>query len=220
MKTRRQMLKVCATLFGLCLTPISSIVKWAWCATKKTVLPRNTPRESLINKNPADLDTRNLEITPLEEFRTMGLDDHKEDVDSWRLEVTGHVANPKAFSYQEIVALPSIERNVLLICPGVFVNHGKWKGISAKALLDKAGWREDTTHLTFRGPKSRYESLQRYPIADIVSDRVFLAYQVNGQPLPEKHGFPLRVVAEGYYGYDWVKYVCSVTAEKISTESG
>jgi sulfoxide reductase catalytic subunit YedY len=43
---------------------------------------------------------------------------------------------------------------------------------------------------------------------------VFLAYQVNGQALPKKHGFPLRVVAEGYYGGDWVKYVYKVVAHK------
>jgi DMSO/TMAO reductase YedYZ molybdopterin-dependent catalytic subunit len=37
---------------------------------------------------------------------------------------------------------------------------------------------------------------------------------VNNQVLPGKHGFPLRVVAEGYYGGDWVKYVYKVTAHQ------
>ncbi len=46
---------------------------------------------------------------------------------------------------------------------------------------------------------------------DVISNRVFLAYQVNGEVLPRRHGFPLRVVAEGYYGYDWVKYVRKIT---------
>jgi DMSO/TMAO reductase YedYZ molybdopterin-dependent catalytic subunit len=32
-------------------------------------------------------------------------------------------------------------------------------------------------------------------------------YDVNGKPLPQKHGFPLRVIAEGYYGSTWAKYV-------------
>jgi sulfoxide reductase catalytic subunit YedY len=54
---------------------------------------------------------------------------------------------------------------------------------------------------------------------DILSDKVFLAFGVNGEDLPRKHGFPLRVVAEDYYGYDWVKYVYRVTAERIEHPS-
>jgi sulfoxide reductase catalytic subunit YedY len=52
-------------------------------------------------------------------------------------------------------------------------------------------------------------------VEDVLSDRVFLAYGVNGKPLPERHGFPLRLVAEGYYGYDWIKYVYRITAKRI-----
>ena len=51
----------------------------------------------------------------------------------------------------------------------------------------------------------------------ILSNNVFLAYQVNGEPLPRRHGFPLRTVAEGYYGYDWVKYVYKITVERIQS---
>ncbi len=51
---------------------------------------------------------------------------------------------------------------------------------------------------------------------DVLSEKVFLAYRVNGEQLPKKHGFPLRTVAEGYYGYDWVKHVYRVSVNKIS----
>ena len=53
----------------------------------------------------------------------------------------------------------------------------------------------------------------RYPIEDVLSDTVFLAYGVNGKTLPQEHGFPLRVVAEGTYGSDWVKYVYGLEVE-------
>ena len=51
-------------------------------------------------------------------------------------------------------------------------------------------------------------------MADILSDKVFLAYEVNGKALPRKHGFPLRVVAEDHYGSEWVKYVDKITVER------
>jgi sulfoxide reductase catalytic subunit YedY len=210
MKTRRQFNKIIFgffTGFSLMFTPFLSLVRWGIAKTKKFVLPKDTKRETLIEKNPAQLDTRNLEITALEDFGTMGPTDHEVDLDEWRLEITGHTRNPLGLTYQEITALPWIEREVLLICPGVFANHGRWKGISIKELLERAGWKKDATHVTVRGPKN------------ILSDKVFLAYQVNGEILPQKHGFPLRLVAEGYYGYEWIKYVHSITVEKIAPSS-
>jgi hypothetical protein len=48
---------------------------------------------------------------------------------------------------------------------------------------------------------------EEFPMKDLLSDKVFFAHTVNGVALPEKHGYPLRVVAEGYNGDDWVKYV-------------
>jgi len=221
MDTRRQFLKKIsrgAAILGIICMPFASGIKWAWGKTQKIILPKGTKREALIQKNPAELDTRNLAITPLNDFETMGLVDHRVNLNQWNLEIKGHVGIPVLLTYQHIIALPYIERNVLLICPGFFANHGQWRGISIKELLALAELKKGATHMTIRGPKSPYEkveSVQRFPLADITSDRVFLAYQINGEKLPEKHGFPLRVVAEGYYGYDWIKYVYSITAEKV-----
>ena len=52
----------------------------------------------------------------------------------------------------------------------------------------------------------------RIYLHDIIEDRkkIFLAYRVNGETLPQKHGFPLRLVYEDAYGYDWIKYVDEV----------
>ena len=221
MDTRRQFLKKISNavaFLGIICMPFVSGIRWAWGKTQKIILPKGTKREALIQENPADLDTRDLEITPLNNFETMGLVDHRVTLSEWHLEVTGYVEIMVLLTYQQITALPYIQRNVLLICPGFFANHGQWRGVSIKELLTIAELKKGATHVTIRGPKSPYEkveSVQRFPLADINSDRVFLAYQINGEILPEKHGFPLRVVAEGYYGYDWIKYVYSITAERV-----
>ncbi len=202
------------SLAFLCSRPISG-VRWVWARTKKIVLPKGTKRESLINGNPAELDARNMEVTPLGDFGTMGLTDHGVNLETWRLQVGGHVKKPLSLSYSQIMGLPSIKRNVLLICPGFFANHGTWKGISIGELLRRAESRDGVTHVTIRGPQGSSEKAVKYPMRDILSDKVFLAYRVNGKDLPRIHGFPLRVVAEDYYGYDWVKYVDSITAGGI-----
>ena len=199
---------------GLVFSPIANGFRAVLAKTKKIILPKGTRMESVVGKNPADLDTRNLELTPVEAFETMGLDDHDVDLKKWRLVIDGHVRRSLRFTYDQIKQMPSIERNVLLICPGVFAYHARWKGISVARLLESAGLDSGVTDISFSGPDGSYEKTDRFPIEDILSEKVFLAYGVNGRVLPKKHGFPLRVVAKDYYGGDWVKYVYKVIANK------
>jgi len=203
-----------ASNFAL-LSPVFSLVRSGYSKARKIILPKNTTKESLVQKNPGSLDTRNLSVTPLKDFETMGITDHETHLQTWRLRVTGHVREPLQLTYSQVLAQPSVERRILLICPGFFANHGQWKGISMKALLEKAKVKSNATHVTFSGPKGDYEKVERFPIEDIYSNKVFLAYGVNGETLPQKHGYPLRVVAEGYYGDEWVKYVHEMKVDKI-----
>jgi DMSO/TMAO reductase YedYZ molybdopterin-dependent catalytic subunit len=141
---------------GLLFSPLLSWIRLVHAKIQKIILPKDTPREDLAYQNPAELDTHNLNLTPLQDFKTMGITDHQTDLDTWRLEISGHVKMPLHLKYSEILALPKIER-------------------------------------------------------DVLSNKVFLAYEVNGKALPQKHGFPLRIVAEGHFGFTWVKYVHKIT---------
>jgi len=201
------------SLVSLSLGPAIAAVKGAWAHAKKTVIPSGTSRKDLVDKNPAELDTSNLEVTTLDDFGTMGLDDHEVDLEEWRLVVDGKVERGLSLSYSEILEMPSIEKTVLLVCPGFFVNNGKWKGISVHELLKNAQVVGDAAFVTIRGPRGNYEKVEKYPLVEAQSDRLFLAYQVNGATLPRKHGFPLRLVAEGRYGSEWVKYVWNVRVD-------
>ena len=202
-------------MFGL--NTVLSFLSRAYAQSRRILLPKDTKMTSLVDKNPADLDTRHLDVIPLEQFETMGLTDHNTDLNTWRLKITGKVQKPLNLSYDQVLDLPTIERNVLLICPGFFTNHGKWKGISVTELLRLAQSESGITHVTFRGPPGRYAKTERFPIAEVTANKIFLAYQVNGQVLPRKHGFPLRVVAEDHYGSEWVKYVHEVEAFKVES---
>lgn len=213
MRTRRQFLRLgfggsIASL--VLLGPLSTAGHWVWAAARK-VLPRGTERDSLIQEDPAALDTTNLEITPLEKFGTMGTTNEVVDPTTWRLQVSGQVKRPLSLTLPQLTALPPVERDVLLICPGFFANYGRWRGVSMRPLLEQADPERTATQVRV---ESRDGKTVRYPLEDLLSGKVFLAYQVNGQALPRKHGFPLRVVAEGYYGSDWVKYVEKVTLER------
>jgi DMSO/TMAO reductase YedYZ molybdopterin-dependent catalytic subunit len=214
--SKRRFLKISIKFIAgisLLVSPLFSWIRLVRAKVQKMILPKDFPRKDLVDKNPADLDTHELDITPLKDFGTMGITDQDTNLDVWRLKVEGLVERPFQLTYSQILALPAIERNVLLICPGFFANHGRWKGISMTALLEKAKVKDGATLVTFRGPEGKYEKTERFYLKDALSDKVFLAYEVNGKPLPKKHGFPLRVVAEGHYGFNWVKYVHKITID-------
>ncbi len=167
----------------------------------------------LVRTDPATIDISELDSTPLNGFETMGLEDWEADLKSWRLEIGGNVERPFELSYQEILELPIIERKVLLTCPGFFSQIGLWTGVSIGELFKKAGLYEGVKWVTISGPKGNYKKTARFPVADALNDKILLAYGVNGVKLPQKHGFPLRLVAEGVYADDWIKYVDKVSAD-------
>lgn len=201
---------------GLIFAPVRHLVDLAWGQTMKTIVPKDTPWTDLRNRDPKELDTTNLPTMPIEQFGTMGLEDYSVDLDEWRLLVGGDVGRSLSLSYEEVLTLTLVEAAVLLICPGFFANHGLWTGVSMAELLRRAELKQGVTHVTFTGPEGPYAKVHRVPLAEVLSNKVFVAYKVNGTPLPKKHGFPLRLVAEGYYGYDWVKYVYKITAETVA----
>ena len=216
MEKRRHFLKTIFTFFtgiGVLLSPFFQAVRMVYAKAQKIILPKDTNVDRLSNMDPAQLDTRNLEPTPLKDFDTMGDTDYTVTLDTWRLEVKGNVGTSLSLSYSQIIDMPPIERNVLLICPGFFAYVGRWKGISMRTLIEMAEMQNDVTHVTLSATRAAGGNEEKFPIEDILSDKVFLAFGVNGETLPKKHGFPLRVVAEGYHGSVWVKYVSRVKLE-------
>jgi DMSO/TMAO reductase YedYZ molybdopterin-dependent catalytic subunit len=221
LKSRRAFLRVLGGLLGvvpMIVTPVGALLRFAHAGARRRIVAKGTNRNTLVTQDPASLDPRNLDLTPLKEFGTMGLSDHQVDLSQWRLKVEGEVTNPLRLAYEQVLAMPEIERDVLLICPGVFANYGRWKGLSLKTLMNRADARKGVTHVTFYGPEGPYQKTERFTLGEVATGKVFLAHGVNGETLPVQNGFPLRLVAEDHYGYQWVKYVDKVSFE--SPESG
>lgn len=215
MNTRRQFVMRLARLLGglgLAIQPVFSSAGRLSAATQRRLLPRDTDLQSLKGEHPAALDTHQLDLLPLDQFKTMGLSDHAVDLDLWRLTVTGKVQRPLKLAYAELLALPAVEEKVLLICPGVFTIHARWKGVALREILKTAGAQTDVTSVTVHGPQGLYEKVEGFQTDEVAAGKVLLAYAVNGQTLPKKHGFPLRAVAPDRYGSDWVKYVYKIEA--------
>ena len=188
-----------ASLSSLIIHPLS--ICWA---KAKQLLPKGFPRKKIKDMNPAEIDNRDLEIHPLDKFGTMGPTDVTIDLKTYGLKVTGKIERPLSLSYDQILKYPSLTETVLLICPGFFANNGRWTGVNLKSLLQEAQIKKEAQYIDIVGA---HEKRVRIPLKALDQKRIFLAYRVNNETLPQKHGFPLRLVYEDAYGYDWIKYV-------------
>jgi len=205
MWTRRKLIRTGGwiSLSSFILNPLA--ICWA---KVKRLLPKGFSREELKNMNPEEIDPRNLEINPLKTFGTMGPTDVEIDIKTYRLKINGKVKKTLFLTYDEILKYPSLTETVLLICPGFFANNGRWTGVHLNALLQEATVSKEARYMDIKGA---YEKVVRIPLKELRRKKILLAYRVNGETLPQKHGFPLRLVYEEAYGYDWVKYVDEVT---------
>jgi sulfoxide reductase catalytic subunit YedY len=167
-----------------------------------------TDISQVIESDPAVVDNSKLSVTPTDELKYTGMQPDI-DMEQYRLSVNGLVDNPISLTYEELLRYQTVTQVVLMICPGFFADNAEWTGVPVHDLLEEARIDPDATAVIISevGGSYRKELLLKDIMAN---DGIFLAHTVNGEILPEKHGFPLRLVAKGKYGYDWVKWVDNI----------
>lgn len=173
--------------------------------------PPEKPAEDLsylVHMDPAEVDNSDLPVTPVEKLHDTGLVPEGVDIKQYRLTIDGKVENPLALTYEDVLSYPAVTEVVLLICPGFFVDNAEWTGVPVATLLAEAGIKTEATDVTFHDLGGGYR--KTLPLEVALQDSVFLAHMVNGQILPAEHGYPLRLVAKGRYGSDWVKWVSRI----------
>ena len=143
-------------------------------------------------------------ITPNEKFYQVSKNLVDPDVarDSWRLDIVGQVENSRSWSFAEIAAMPAAEQETTLLCISYGIGSGLcsnavWKGVPLSTLLVQVKPKGDVTTVLFRAADGYYETF-RYEKA--MEPTTLVAYEMNGEPLPQRHGFPLRLIVPGLYG--------------------
>ena len=229
--SRRQMLKQGgATLTGFALLQTSWLAQAFPNRPGEETMPwldqapANPSGEAVVNLQP----TEELAswLTPTDKFfQVAHYNKPVIDEKSWSLAIDGLVRQPASFNLSALKARPRQEVVYTLECAG---NHGfpwfisgignaKWAGTPLAPLLKEAGALEQGVEVVFWGSDGGEEAVRDLKIPqqfarsmsmhDAMNPNNLLCYEMNGAALPPQHGFPVRLVAPGWYGVANVKWL-------------
>jgi DMSO/TMAO reductase YedYZ molybdopterin-dependent catalytic subunit len=150
-------------------------------------------------------------FTPNEDFYLIdtAISSPRINRDRWTLNITGAVDNPIELSYDDLLSLPTREADITLSCisnevGGGLISNARWTGVLLSDVLQEAGLSQDKI-------ASASEQLVGRSVDDWTSGfpteiafdgrEALVAFGMNDEELPLKHGYPVRLVVPGLYGY-------------------
>jgi DMSO/TMAO reductase YedYZ molybdopterin-dependent catalytic subunit len=158
------------------------------------------------------------------------------DASTWRLEIGGLVRNPMSLSLDELKRFGSVSTVAVLECAGNgrssyvpavpgeqwglgAVGNARWTGVRLADVLAAAGLQRGAVEVVFRGADQGTVSgsaatiafERSLSVADARYAGALLAFAMNDEPLPARHGHPVRLVVPGKYAVASVKWLTSIT---------
>lgn len=228
--SRREVIKKGAAITGLSLFPFPWLAQAFQSQPGEEVLPwLDQPEENPEPEVTANLlDWQNLDswITPNNQFFSVshyGIQEIK--AADWTLELAGLVNRPLTFTLDELKARPRKETTFTLECSGntglTFfwggIGNATWAGTSLASILEEAGVQEEGLEVVFYGRDAGDIEVREIPmrqhfarsmsLEDAMSPNNLIVYEMNGEPLPQANGFPVRLIAPGWYGIANVKWL-------------
>ncbi len=155
------------------------------------------------------------EITPNDQYYVVSknlLADPVVNPASWRLSISGQVEQPYTLTYAELMALPMRSQYESMMCisnevGGPYMSNALWEGVPLADLLQRARPQPGATKVVFYCADDYSDSLH---LAKALEPTTLLAVRMNGVTLPERHGFPVRLLVPGIYGMKHAKWITRI----------
>jgi DMSO/TMAO reductase YedYZ molybdopterin-dependent catalytic subunit len=142
------------------------------------------------------------------------------DIDGWSLKIDGMVDKEITLTFDDLLAMPLIERDITLTCVsnsvgGPYVGGARWIGVRLTDLLEMAGVQDGVDQI-FSTDVDGMTIGTPYELATDGRDAM-IALGMNGEALPREHGYPARMVVPGLYGFisacKWIERITLTTYE-------
>ena len=129
------------------------------------------------------------------------------DINTYRLSLSGLVANPQNYSYGDIIKKQNYSKVVTLNCVEGWSATILWEGVLLKDVFAEVKVDQKANTVIFHAVDGYSSSL---PLDYVLNKNIILAYKMNGVALPPERGFPFQLVAEDKLGYKWVKWITQI----------
>jgi DMSO/TMAO reductase YedYZ molybdopterin-dependent catalytic subunit len=130
------------------------------------------------------------------------------NIADYKLDITGLVANPTSYSYDEVLKdFSSYSKVVTLNCVEGWSVDILWQGVQVKDILANAKPSPDAKVVIFHAYDGYTTS---FPIDYLTSNNILMAYKMNDITMPPERGYPFELVAESKWGYKWIKWVTQI----------
>jgi DMSO/TMAO reductase YedYZ molybdopterin-dependent catalytic subunit len=146
-------------------------------------------------------------ITPSQDFYRVDISlvTPRVDASTWSLTIDGMVDRPLTLSYDELVAMPLIERDITLTCVsnevgGPYVSTGRWLGVPFSEILERVGVQPGVDQVFSYSSDSGYTCSTPFQAVSDGRDAM-IAVGLNGQVLPDERGYPARMLVPGLFGF-------------------
>jgi Oxidoreductase molybdopterin binding domain len=124
------------------------------------------------------------------------------DAETWRLRIMGRVARLGSVSYADLLAFGRRRLTTILDCTGGWWSEQVWHGVSVGDVLDASGVEDSARTVEVVSVTGHRWA---FPLDELRG--ALLATHVGGEPLTPGHGYPVRLVAPGRRGFQWIKWV-------------
>ncbi|MDX2448324.1 MAG: molybdopterin-dependent oxidoreductase [Desulfobacterales bacterium] len=132
------------------------------------------------------------------------------DLETYSLEITGKVVQSLKLNYDDLRCMPKIEARPTLVCPGFFQDTATWGGASLKYVIELAGVQEGASNIRLVSADGYSTSVS---MEKALSKNNFLAYELEHEPIPILHGFPVRAIFTELSGSTWVKWLVRIEVQ-------
>jgi DMSO/TMAO reductase YedYZ molybdopterin-dependent catalytic subunit len=129
------------------------------------------------------------------------------DKATYRLKVGGLVDKPLELTVDELRAFPQVSQNSRMKCVQCWSSRATWGGFRFEHFLDRVKPAKTAKAIRIDCADKWYEYMS---IEEMLSPRVLLTLDLEGKPLPDKHGAPLRLIDPAKYGYKSAKLITSI----------
>lgn len=149
-----------------------------------------------------------VELSSVNDFRENSIKGPQYiDKEKYMLRITGLVDSARTFAYDEIVNRPSLKKVVTLNCVEGWSVTILWQGVLLGDLILEAGVDSTANTVIFYAHDGYSTS---FPLSYVMDNEIMMAYRMNELVMPPERGFPFQLVAEGKWGYKWIKWITQI----------